>query len=127
MKMKALVHVGFIPRFKWADTLLFTGNGPSLRRLAELVEGGPETRNDLADLLRCQGMTLKVIAKADETAVIKQGSDFVWCISGQDGPRYAAQIGAVADSTGHHYLDSSGAADIDVMVSHGEYDTAVFS
>lgn len=127
MQNEHTVEVGFIPDFKWADTLLFIGDGPSLRRLAELLEGGPGHGEEFANLLRCHGIHLEVIVNADETSVVKGGSSMVWNVAAQHVEKYAAQIRTVADGGGHHYLDAPNLVDLDVMVSHGEYDTRVFS
>jgi len=104
---------------------LFIGDGSSFLRLAALLEQG--STGELADLLVCHGICLNVTFPADETVVVRDGTTIVWRIAAEHLEKYAAQIRAIVEMGGHHYLDAPKVTDIDVMVSQGEYSVNVFA
>ena len=133
-----LVSYGFFSNFKGADSVVFSGDRPSLRKFASLLrslsrsaKGHRVLFSELNFFEHAGGMAVAIeICEDEESFVLREdnglGNLAVWKLGPRAATHCAEKLGSLLESEhGHQYLEDKGS--IQVLVSTGEYDDLVFS
>jgi len=120
------LHLGFFPDFKWADSVLLTGNAHDIESLSSALGKFVEANehqfpiHNLASVAPRHQVQL-FAQRATQEAQRSKPLQFSWlCTSSSLSDIQAKLLALVHSGNGHQYFDLEG-ADTQLIVSVGEY------